>query len=180
MIIKSPGRIKSPAGKSGPPAGCRRSRKRPSGGAAGPDLEPDVIVADINMPELNGIEATRQISGGASGHKNHCPSMYSTSDMWWACSKPAYPASLKIGAFDESAVAVSDENQNLHEPENRGHGDERLRQYSESSDMPPASKLTVREREVLQLIAEGLKTKDIAARIHVSVKTVETHRQQIM
>mgnify|MGYP001086371343 CR=1 FL=1 len=49
-----------------------------------------------------------------------------------------------------------------------------------NNDLSSSSILTVREREVLQLIAEGLKTKQIAERLHVSVKTIETHRRQIM
>lgn len=147
------------------------------------DLAPDVIVMDINMPELNGIEATRQIISELPGTKIIALSMYSDKRYVVGMLKAGVSGYLlKNCAFDElvSAISAVVANQNYM---SQKIADTVMKDYAnilESNDNSPAASLTAREREVLQLIAEGLKTKDIAARIHVSVKTVETHRQQIM
>jgi len=146
-------------------------------------LAPDVIVMDINMPELNGIEATRQIIAELPDTKIIALSMYSDKRYVVGMLKAGVSGYLlKNCAFDElvSAISAVVANQNYM---SQKIADTVMKDYAnilESSDSSPASTLTAREREVLQLIAEGLKTKDIAARIHVSVKTVETHRQQVM
>jgi len=146
-------------------------------------LAPDVIVMDINMPELNGIEATRQIIAELPDTKIIALSMYSDKRYVVGMLKAGVSGYLlKNCAFDElvSAISAVVANQNYM---SQKIADTVMKDYAnilESSDASPASTLTAREREVLQLIAEGLKTKDIAARIHVSVKTVETHRQQVM
>ena len=147
------------------------------------DLVPDVVVMDINMPELNGIEATRQILAELPATKIIALSMYSDKRYVVGMLKAGVSGYLlKNCAFDELVAAISAvmKNQNYMSQKIAGTVMKDYASILESSDSSPASKLTVREREVLQLIAEGLKTKDIAARIHVSVKTVETHRQQIM
>lgn len=147
------------------------------------ELKPDVIVMDINMPELNGIEATRQIISELPEAKIIALSMYSDKRYVVGMLKAGVSGYLlKNCAFDElvSAISAVVNNQNYMSPK---IADTVMKDYAnilESSDTSPASLLTAREREVLQLIAEGLKTKDIATRIHVSIKTVETHRQQIM
>jgi len=147
------------------------------------ELKPDVIVMDINMPELNGIEATRQIRSELPEAKIIALSMYSDKRYVVGMLKAGVSGYLlKNCAFDElvSAISAVVNNQNYMSPK---IADTVMKDYAnilESSDTSPASQLTIREREVLQLIAEGLKTKDIATRIHVSIKTVETHRQQIM
>jgi len=146
-------------------------------------LAPDVIVMDINMPELNGIEATRQIVAELPGTKIIALSMYSDKRYVVGMLKAGVSGYLlKNCAFDELVSAISSvvANQNYM---SQKIADTVMKDYAnilESNDNSPAASLTAREREVLQLIAEGLKTKDIASRIHVSVKTVETHRQQIM
>ena len=147
------------------------------------ELVPDVIVMDINMPELNGIEATRQIIAESPKTKIIALSMYSDKRYVVGMLKAGVSGYLlKNCAFDElvSAITAVIANQNYM---SQKIADTVMKDYAnilESSDSSPASTLTAREREVLQLIAEGLKTKDIATRIHVSVKTVETHRQQVM
>jgi two-component system response regulator NreC len=147
------------------------------------ELAPDVIVMDINMPELNGIEATRQIIAELPDTKIIALSMYSDKRYVVGMLKAGVSGYLlKNCAFDElvSAITAVVANQNYM---SQKIADTVMKDYAnilESNDASPASSLTAREREVLQLIAEGLKTKDIATRIHVSVKTVETHRQQVM
>ncbi|MFZ2629997.1 MAG: response regulator transcription factor [Desulfosalsimonadaceae bacterium] len=147
------------------------------------ELKPDVVVMDINMPELNGIEATRQIVAELPGTKIIALSMYSDKRYVVGMLKAGVSGYLlKNCAFDELVTAISAvmNNQNYMSQKIAGTV---MREYTtilETSDSSPVSQLSAREREVLQLIAEGTKTKDIADRIHVSVKTVETHRQQVM
>ncbi|PIP38827.1 MAG: DNA-binding response regulator [Desulfobacterales bacterium CG23_combo_of_CG06-09_8_20_14_all_51_8] len=147
------------------------------------ELTPDVIVMDINMPELNGIEATRQILAELPGTKIIALSMYSDKRYVVGMLKAGVSGYLlKNCAFDELVSAISSvvKNQNYMSQKIANTIMKDYANFLETGDASPTSQLSVREREVLQLIAEGLKTKDIATRIHVSVKTVETHRQQIM
>lgn len=147
------------------------------------ELKPDVVVMDINMPELNGIEATRQIAAEVPGTKIIALSMYSDKRYVVGMLKAGVSGYLlKNCAFDELAAAISAvvNNQNYMSQKIAGTVMKEYATILEASDSSPAAQLSSREREVLQLIAEGMKTKDIADRIHVSVKTVETHRQQIM
>ena len=147
------------------------------------ELAPNIVVMDINMPELNGIEATRQIISELPDTKIIALSMYSDKRYVVGMLKAGVSGYLlKNCAFDElvSAISAVVSNQNYMSQKIANTVMKDYANILESSDTSPAAQLTAREREVLQLIAEGLKTKDIADRIHVSVKTVETHRQQIM
>jgi len=147
------------------------------------ELKPDVVVMDINMPELNGIEATRQIIAELPGTKIIALSMYSDKRYVVGMLKAGVSGYLlKNCAFDELVAAISAvmNNQNYMSQKIAGTVMKEYASILETSDSSPAALLSAREREVLQLIAEGMKTKDIADRIHVSIKTVETHRQQIM
>ncbi len=144
---------------------------------------PDVIVMDINMPELNGIEATRQIRTELPKTRVIALSMYSDKRYVAGMLKAGVSGYLlKNCAFDELVAAISAvmKGQNYMSPAVASTVMKDYASILESNEDSLASQLTAREREVLQLIAEGLSTKEIAARIHVSIKTVETHRQQIM
>jgi len=165
------------------------------------EMTPDVVVMDVAMPQLNGIEATRQISADEPGMKVVALSMHS--DRRFVSEALKAGASgyvLKDGAFDElisairavvsdrvylsprvAGVVVEDYVRRLptRGNGNGGHGPH------PGTDEHAARRgafdaLTPREREVLQLMAEGYATKEVAHRLHVSVKTVETHRRQIM
>ncbi len=145
-------------------------------------LKPDVVVLDLTMPELNGLEAARQIvsadpsarililtaheseqlvrevlSAGAQGYvlKSDAGRTLIT----------ALQALLEGGSFFTSSVA-------------RMVLDGYLR--SESREAVPAQTLSAREREIVQLLAEGNSNKDIARALSISVKTAETHRSNVM
>lgn len=145
---------------------------------------PDVIVMDIGMPDLNGMEATRHILEQASDIKVLALSMHS--DRQFAAGIIAAGASgyiLKDSAFEELAEAI----RNVHRGQcylSPGITGVVLSDYverlSDTAHALPFATLTKREREILQLLAEGWSTKEIAEDLHVSIKIVETHRQHIM
>jgi DNA-binding NarL/FixJ family response regulator len=146
-------------------------------------LKPDIIIMDIGMPGLNGIEATRQIVAEVPGVKIIALSMHSAKRFVIEMLKVgASGYLLKDSASEElmSCIRAVAANQPYLSPKIT---DVVLKDYlSTLSKAEPSafSVLTAREREVLQLIAEGKSTKQIAFALHVSVKTVETHRQQMM
>ena len=147
------------------------------------ELEPDVVLMDIAMPNLNGIEATRQLISRLPNAKIMALSTHSSKSVVVKMLRAgASGYMLKDSAFEElitginamiegrtylctkiANVVLSDYMNMLADPK-RYSGDE----------------LTPREREVLQLVAEGATTKEIASGLHVSVKTVDSHREHIM
>jgi DNA-binding NarL/FixJ family response regulator len=146
-------------------------------------LQPDIVITDIAMPDLNGVEATRQICAEAPRSKVLALSMHTESRFVLGILEAgASGYLLKDSAFEELAVAVKAilKDQIYLSPAIAGvvlsHSLSRLGSKRKSEQV----ELSKREREVLQLIAEGKSTKEIAATLYVSVKTVETHRKQIM
>jgi DNA-binding NarL/FixJ family response regulator len=146
-------------------------------------LRPDLVVMDVNMPDLNGIEATRQLLKDLPAVKVIALSMYS--DKRFVTGMLRAGASgyiLKASAFDELAKAfetviageiyLSPKVAGVVVEDYLGH------LYEEKSE--PTELLTPREREIIQLLAEGRSSKEIASLLHVSEKTVHTHRQNIM
>lgn len=147
------------------------------------EKKPDIVIMDISMPNLNGIEATRQIVAELPRTRVIALSMHSDKrfvvEMFQA---GAAGFLLKDCAYQELALAINTvaANQTYLSPEIAGIMIDDYVHRFPSSSTSPSSVLTGREREVLQLIAEGWPTKRIAAHLYVSVKTVETHRRQIM
>lgn len=146
-------------------------------------LLPDIIVMDISMPDLNGIEATRQILEKSAGSKIialsvHCDRHFVLEMLHAGASGYL----LKDCAFKEliHAIHTVAANSTYLSPKIT---DIVLKDYVHripQNEFSSLSLLTPREREVLQLLAEGQRTKEIAHLLQVSVKTVETYRQQIM
>lgn len=139
-------------------------------------LEPDVVLMDIAMPGLNGIDAATHITRLVPAPKVIMLSMHA--------SEPFVREALQAGA--SGYILKSAPIEELESAIRRVVRGERVL----SAALPPqvasallarkpAVKLTVRQREVLQLIAEGLSSRDIAVRLHLSLKTVESHRTNI-
>jgi DNA-binding NarL/FixJ family response regulator len=146
------------------------------------ELRPDIIIMDVAMPDLNGIEATRQITGGRVAAKVLALSMHSDSRFVTRMLQAgAQGYLLKDCAFEELALAIDTiVGDGVYlSPGVTGVVVRDYVQHLAEGDAGIAA-LSPREREVLQLVAEGLTTKDIAGKLHISVKTVETHRKQIM
>ena len=147
------------------------------------ELLPDVVVIDISMPDLNGIGATHQIVAENPRVKVIALSMHA--DRHFVVEMFKAGASgylLKDCAFEEvcQAIRAVVKNQTYVSPK---IADVVMQDYLHKlpkSDFSVFSVLTTREREVLQLLAEGKNTKEIAHFLEVSGKTVETYRQHIM
>lgn len=147
------------------------------------DLLPDVAVIDIGMPGMNGIEATRCIALENAGTRVLVLSMHSARRyVLDALSAGAKGYILKDCAFEElaRAVRIVAANETYLSPKIAGILVKDCVNLLPDQDADNASLLSKREREVLQLIAEGHNTKEIAFMLEVSIKTVETHRQQLM
>ena len=147
------------------------------------ELSPDVIIMDLSMPELNGIEATRQILAEAPGVRIIALSMHS--DSLFVLNMIRAGASgylLKDCALEELVKAIRTVvNQKTYL--SPGVSDIVIRDFVtgwQTTSSSAFSVLSAREREVLQLMAEGKTNNQIADGLCVSVKTVEAHRKQVM
>jgi DNA-binding NarL/FixJ family response regulator len=146
------------------------------------NFSPDIILMDITMPELNGIEATRKIISKNLSTKVIGLSFHSDRRFVLGMIKAgASGYLLKECTFEElvSAIHTVIKGKIYLSPSiSNILVEEYINKVGEDKH-PVFSKLTTREREILQLIAEGKGTKDIASQLHISIKTVETHRRNI-
>lgn len=147
-------------------------------------LHPDVVIMDLAMPLLNGWEATRQILKAMPTAKVVVLSTYDDDDhVQQAIAAGAAAYLIKQTAAAELAKAIREVKKG-----NAYFSPAIAQRLREKTCAPTASpdtqapnvELTVREAEVLQLIAEGFANKQIAAELGLSVKTIEKHRQQVM
>jgi DNA-binding NarL/FixJ family response regulator len=146
-------------------------------------LSPDVVLMDVSMPYLNGIEATREILRESPATRVVALSMHSAKrfvrEMFRA---GASGYLLKDCEFDElvQTIRLISEGQTYISPSISRIVVENYARKPQEDKESAFSVLTQREREVLQLMAEGNSTKQIAMRLFISPKTVEAHRLRIM
>ncbi len=146
--------------------------------------KPDIVVMDVGMPGLNGIEATRQIMSQVPDVKVVALSMHTDKRFVGGMLGAGARAYLvKQSAFDELARAIREVLNGRVYLSQEIAGvviEDYISNLADSTPSQQSSPLTTREREVLQLLAEGQSTQQIATRLHVSAKTVGTHREHIM
>jgi len=144
-------------------------------------LKPHIVVMDITMPQLNGIDATRRIVTDLPGTKVIALSVNTDRRYVIAMFQAgAVGYLLKNSASEELIQAVRAVSQNLTyvSPSIGAIVVDNL--STPAAEGAANRQLSPREREVLQLIAEGKTSKDVAQRLNLSVPTIETHRRQIM
>jgi two-component system response regulator NreC len=143
----------------------------------------DVVVMDIGMPDLNGIEATRQITAGGSSARVLCLSMHTSKKLIRAMLEAGAAGYLVKGSAPRElveAVRVVFAGDMYVSPLVARAVVEEFVLHERAPAHGPFADLSDREREVLQLIAEGLNSKDVAARLGVSQNTALAHRKHIM
>ena len=145
---------------------------------------PDVVIMDLAMPELNGVEATRQIRQNCPATKVIILSMHSSSEhIFQALKAGAHGYLLKDSAGMEviSAIRVVHSGKRYLSEK---IGDQMIDEYIHNREIvetgSPLSKLSTREREILQLVVEGKSSADIGRTLFISPKTVETYRSRLM
>lgn len=148
-------------------------------------LLPDVIVMDIAMPVLNGLEATRQISRSVPEVKVLVLSSYSDDtyvQQLTEAGAAGYLVKQTAGTELVKAIREAQQGNAYFSPSIAKRLRDQCRQAltGEPVSGRRSDTLTTREAEVLQLIAEGRANKQIAAELCISIKTVEKHRQQVM
>lgn len=147
------------------------------------ELVPDVVVMDITMPDLNGIEATSRIKKAVPNTKVLCLSMHADKRFVMAVIQAgASGYLLKDCPFEELSRAIQAvaRNEVYLSPQIAHYVVDESLTHTKDKKSSAYNALTPREREIVQLLAEGKNAKKIAVDLGISIKTVEAHRRQIM
>jgi DNA-binding NarL/FixJ family response regulator len=150
-------------------------------------LKPDVVVIDIAMPSLNGLEAVRQIVKTVPNAKVLVLTMYDSDPLIQQVLQAGargYLLKSDAGRDLVSAIDALRRNKTFFTPKVsqmvlEGYLDKSPKER-ETQEEPETLRLTSRQREIVQLLAEGKSSKEVAAVLGLSVKTAETHRANIM
>ncbi|EHR73508.1 response regulator containing a CheY-like receiver domain and an HTH DNA-binding domain [Burkholderiales bacterium JOSHI_001] len=148
--------------------------------AAARRLDPDVALLDIAMPQLNGIETAARLSQECPRTKVVMLSMHTTAQYVTAAIRAgALGYVIKDAAVDDLAQALREaaQGRSYVSVSVSGHLVQALQRPSVT---PGLDQLSSRQREILQMIAEGHSTRGIGELLHISPKTVETHRAELM
>ena len=148
------------------------------------EQRPDVVVMDVAMPVLNGIEAARQISGKLPSVAVVFLSMHSDEGYVLKALKAGARAYLLKDSAESDLInavkAVSDGKAFFSPAISKMLVEDYIRQMQERKVEDSYELLTTREREVLQLLAEGKNNKEVASILNLSLYTIETHRANIL
>lgn len=147
------------------------------------ELRPDLVVLDVSLPGLNGLEATPQILKASPGTEVLVLTMHHSEELARQVFKAGAKGYVLKSDADHSLVAAI-ESVRQHKPfvttaVTEFVLDSYLSEGREGSDTPKVA-TTPRERQIIQLVAESRSSKEIAATLGISVKTVESHRTNIM
>ena len=147
-------------------------------------LRPDVVVMDLSLPELNGLDATRQILKDAPDTEVLVLTMHHSEELARDVLQAGARGYVLKSDADENLIAAVD-SLRRHKPFLTSTVtdfvlDDYVRRGDAALDDHPPVVVTAREREILQLVAEGQSNKEVASTLGISVKTVEAHRANIM
>jgi DNA-binding NarL/FixJ family response regulator len=143
------------------------------------ELKPDIVLMDFTMPELNGLEATRQIRAAQPQTRVLAFSMHESEELIREIlAAGAHGYILKSDASQSLIAAIKSL------AENKPYFTTKIARLARTEQSSPIAhektNLTPREREIVQLIAEGKSSKEVADALGISVKTCETHRTNIL
>ena len=148
------------------------------------DLKPDVVVLDLSMPELNGLEATRQIRKELPKTEVLIFTMHETEQLIrevLAAGARGYVLKSDAGVqLNQAVEALSHHKPFFTAKVSQALLDAFLKSDARVDEASVVHSLTGREREIVQMLAEGKSNKEIANSLSISVKTVETHRAAVM
>jgi len=150
--------------------------------AAAEDLKPDVILADISMPLLNGLEAVQQLKRDGPAVKVVFLTMHTDADMAMAAFEAGASGYVVKESAGEELVSAIHAVLNGRLYVSPALEKDVLRTFMATAghSKKPSAELTTRQREVLQLVAEGRTMKEIAGILHLSIRTVESHKYAMM
>jgi DNA-binding NarL/FixJ family response regulator len=147
-------------------------------------LQPDVVVMDLSLPELSGLDATRQILKVSSRSEILVLTMHHSEELARHVLQAGARGYVLKSDADQSLIAAV-ESLRQHKPFLTSTItefvlDDYLRRGDTDNDSVPHDAVTAREREIIQLLAEGKSNKEAASMLGISVKTIEAHRANIM
>ncbi|MGH9715939.1 MAG: response regulator [Candidatus Acidiferrales bacterium] len=144
------------------------------------DLKPDVAILDISMPQLNGVEALRQIRKVSPCTETLMLSMYRSERLVREAVDSGARGYLAKDDADHMLVAAVEAVRHHHPYFTSRIAEAIALGRGRPGDKSRRSALTPRQREIIQLLAEGKSNKEVATILNISVKTAETHRANIM
>lgn len=144
------------------------------------ELRPDVVIMDIAMPEMNGLEALRELESRLPGTRVLVLSMFSTLEhvqQAFNAGASGYLLKESAGAELRQAIGEVHAGRRYLSRQLEAHAGALL---ARGAQRTPLETLSRRERQILQLVVEGKSSTEIGAALHLSTKTVETYRSRMM
>lgn len=143
-------------------------------------LHPDIVVMDLSLPELNGLDATRQILSDGPSTEVLVLTMHHSEELARNVLQAGARGYVLKSDADENLIAAVEKLRRHHPFLTAKITEFVLDDYLRRSDERAGDGVTAREREIMQLLAEGNSNKEAATTLGVSVKTIEAHRANIM